>query len=177
MVSRTALVYPLRNGFEELYDTKDPHEFVNLAKEPKLAKVREGSPGVHADAAKIAFVPKDSPHHRGRNRSPKASSLPACRSVQHGGAGSRRHGSSQVLQRRKGHAPARHEERIRPQALCSFEGRKGKLGHRKDAFIRFRNKQGVMAGGVSIGFTGYGSMKSRHHIGPELGSVTASVTT
>ena len=39
---------------------------------------------------------------------------------------------------------------------------------RKDAFIRFRNKQGVMAGGVSIGFTGYGSDKSRHHIGPEL---------
>jgi hypothetical protein len=39
---------------------------------------------------------------------------------------------------------------------------------RDDAFIRHRNKQGVMAGGVSIGFTGYGSMKSRHHIGPEL---------
>jgi hypothetical protein len=39
---------------------------------------------------------------------------------------------------------------------------------RGDAFIRHRNKQGVMAGGVSIGFTGYGSMKSRHHIGPEL---------
>ena len=39
---------------------------------------------------------------------------------------------------------------------------------RDDAFIRFRNKQGVMAGGVSIGFTGYGSDKSRHHIGPEL---------
>tara|TARA_Y100001934_G_scaffold282650_1_gene397470 strand:+ start:3686 stop:4645 length:960 start_codon:yes stop_codon:yes gene_type:complete len=39
---------------------------------------------------------------------------------------------------------------------------------RDDAFIRFRNKQGVMAGGVSIGFTGYGSDQSRHHIGPEL---------
>lgn len=39
---------------------------------------------------------------------------------------------------------------------------------RDDAFIRFRNKQGVMAGGVSIGYTGYGSDKSRHHIGPEL---------
>ena len=39
---------------------------------------------------------------------------------------------------------------------------------RDDAFIRFRNKQGVMSGGVSIGFTGYGSMKARHHIGPEL---------
>ena len=25
-----------------------------------------------------------------------------------------------------------------------------------------------MAGGVGIGFTGYGSMHSRHHIGPEL---------
>jgi hypothetical protein len=39
---------------------------------------------------------------------------------------------------------------------------------RDDAFIRHRNGQGVMAGGVSIGFTGYGSMNSRHHIGPEL---------
>ena len=44
----------------------------------------------------------------------------------------------------------------------------GKWVVRDDAFIRFRNKQGVMAGGVSIGFTGYGSDKSRHHIGPEL---------
>lgn len=44
----------------------------------------------------------------------------------------------------------------------------GKWVVRNDAFIRFRNKQGVMAGGVSIGFTGYGSDKSRHHIGPEL---------
>jgi hypothetical protein len=39
---------------------------------------------------------------------------------------------------------------------------------RDDAFIRFRNRQGVMAGGVGIGYTGYGSDKSRHHIGPEL---------
>ena len=39
---------------------------------------------------------------------------------------------------------------------------------RDDVFVRFRNKQGVMAGGLTIGFTGYGSDKSRHHIGPEL---------
>ena len=44
----------------------------------------------------------------------------------------------------------------------------GKWVEREDAFIRYRNKQGVMTGGVSIGFTGYGSMHSRHHIGPEL---------
>ena len=25
-----------------------------------------------------------------------------------------------------------------------------------------------MAGGLTIGYTGYGSMDSRHHIGPEL---------
>jgi hypothetical protein len=39
---------------------------------------------------------------------------------------------------------------------------------RDDVLIRFRNRQGVMAGGLTIGFTGYGSQNSRHHIGPEL---------
>ncbi len=45
---------------------------------------------------------------------------------------------------------------------------KGNWTVRDDVFVRFRNKQGVMAGGLTIGFTGYGSDKSRHHIGPEL---------
>jgi hypothetical protein len=49
-----------------------------------------------------------------------------------------------------------------------LKNKKGDWVVRDDAFIRFRNKQSVMAGGVSIGFTGYGSDKSRHHIGPEL---------
>ena len=49
-----------------------------------------------------------------------------------------------------------------------LKDKEGNWVTRDDAFIRFRNKQGVMAGGVSIGFTGYGSDKSRHHIGPEL---------
>ena len=44
----------------------------------------------------------------------------------------------------------------------------GKWVVRDDVFVRFRNRQGVMAGGLTIGYTGYGSMKSRHHIGPEL---------
>ena len=39
---------------------------------------------------------------------------------------------------------------------------------REDVLVRFRNRQGIMAGGLTIGFTGYGSMDSRHHIGPEL---------
>ena len=48
---------------------------------------------------------------------------------------------------------------------------KDSKGHwviRDDVFVRFRNKQQVMKGGLTIGFTGYGSDKSRHHIGPEL---------
>ena len=49
-----------------------------------------------------------------------------------------------------------------------LKDKNGQWVERDDAFIRHRNKQGVMAGGVSIGFTGYGSMHSRHHIGPEL---------
>jgi hypothetical protein len=44
----------------------------------------------------------------------------------------------------------------------------GNWGVRDDVMIRFRNKQGVMAGGLTIGYTGYGSDSSRHHIGPEL---------
>ena len=58
-----------------------------------------------------------------------------------------------------------------PSNACAYKHLKDADGNwvvRDDAFIRYRNKQGVMAGGVSIGFTGYGSMKSRHHIGPEL---------
>ena len=45
---------------------------------------------------------------------------------------------------------------------------KGDWTVRDDVFVRFRNRQGVMAGGLTIGFTGYGSDESRHHIGPEL---------
>ena len=45
---------------------------------------------------------------------------------------------------------------------------KGDWTVRDDVFVRFRNRQGVMAGGLTVGFTGYGSDKSRHHIGPEL---------
>ena len=55
-----------------------------------------------------------------------------------------------------------------PKRYAHLKDKKGNWVVRDDAFIRFRNKQGVMAGGVSIGFTGYGSDKSRHHIGPEL---------
>jgi hypothetical protein len=44
----------------------------------------------------------------------------------------------------------------------------GKWTVRDDVFVRFRNRQGVMAGGLTIGYTGYGSQNSRHHIGPEL---------
>ena len=45
---------------------------------------------------------------------------------------------------------------------------KGNWTVRDDVFVRFRNRQGVMAGGLTIGFTGYGSENNRHHIGPEL---------
>ena len=44
----------------------------------------------------------------------------------------------------------------------------GRWTVRDDVFVRFRNRSGVMAGGLTIGFTGYGSAKERHHIGPEL---------
>ena len=55
-----------------------------------------------------------------------------------------------------------------PGVYKHLKDKNGKWVERDDAFIRHRNKQGVMAGGVSIGFTGYGSKNSRHHIGPEL---------
>ena len=55
-----------------------------------------------------------------------------------------------------------------PEVYQHLKDKNGNWIERDDAFIRHRNKQGVMAGGVSIGFTGYGSMHSRHHIGPEL---------
>jgi len=44
----------------------------------------------------------------------------------------------------------------------------GSWSVRDDVFVRFRNRSGVLAGGLSIGFTGYSSPTSRHHIGPEL---------
>ena len=158
------------NGFEELYDLeKDPHEFVNLAKEPKLAKVRERLARSPADAAKIAFVPKDSPHHRGRNRSPKAFKvfLLAGQSNMEGqGVVDMDH--PKYYNGGKGTLLRVMKNASDPKRYAHLKDAKGNWVTRKDAFIRFRNKQGVMAGGVSIGFTGYGSMKSRHHIGPEL---------
>ena len=60
------------------------------------------------------------------------------------------------------------QETNTPELYQHLKNKKGQWVEREDAFIRYRNKQGVMAGGVSIGFTGYGSMNSRHHIGPEL---------
>jgi len=39
---------------------------------------------------------------------------------------------------------------------------------RDDVFVRFRNRSGVLAGGLTIGYTGYGTPTGRHHIGPEL---------
>ena len=44
----------------------------------------------------------------------------------------------------------------------------GSWSVRDDVFVRFRNRSGVLAGGLSIGFTGYSSRTERHHIGPEL---------
>jgi hypothetical protein len=55
-----------------------------------------------------------------------------------------------------------------PGLYDHLKDRNGKWVERDDAFIRYKNKQEVMAGGVNIGFTGYGSMNNRHHIGPEL---------
>ena len=55
-----------------------------------------------------------------------------------------------------------------PDRYKHLKDAKGNWTVRDDVFVRFRNKQGVMAGGLTIGFTGYGSGKSRHHIGPEL---------
>ena len=55
-----------------------------------------------------------------------------------------------------------------PDHYKHLKDAKGNWRVREDVFVRFRNKQGVMAGGLTIGFTGYGSDRSRHHIGPEL---------
>ncbi len=55
-----------------------------------------------------------------------------------------------------------------PDRYKHLKDAKGNWMVREDVFVRFRNKQGVMAGGLTIGFTGYGSDRSRHHIGPEL---------
>ncbi len=55
-----------------------------------------------------------------------------------------------------------------PDRYKHLKDAKGNWTVRDDVFVRFRNKQGVMAGGLTIGFTGYGSGKSRNHIGPEL---------
>mgnify|MGYP001571206642 FL=1 len=60
------------------------------------------------------------------------------------------------------------QESKTPKMYQHLQNAHGEWTERDDAFIRHRNKQGVMTGGVSIGFTGYGSMHSRHHIGPEL---------
>jgi hypothetical protein len=60
------------------------------------------------------------------------------------------------------------EQTKTPGLYSHLKDKEGKWIEREEAFIRYRNKQGVMTGGVSIGFTGYGSMNNRHHIGPEL---------
>jgi hypothetical protein len=60
------------------------------------------------------------------------------------------------------------EHTKKPSLFNHLRDSEGRWVEREDAFIRYKNKQGVMAGGVGIGFTGYGSMNSRHHIGPEL---------
>ncbi len=44
----------------------------------------------------------------------------------------------------------------------------GSWSVRDDVFVRFRNRSGVLAGGLTIGYTGYGTPTGRHHIGPEL---------
>ena len=60
------------------------------------------------------------------------------------------------------------EQTKTPGLYRHLKDKEGEWIEREDAFIRYRNKQGVMAGGVGIGFTGYGSMNNRHHVGPEL---------
>ena len=55
-----------------------------------------------------------------------------------------------------------------PGRYKHLKDEKGDWSIRDDVYIRFRNKQGVMKGGLTIGYTGYGSENSRHHIGPEL---------
>ena len=58
------------NGFEELYDLKnDPHEFINLADDPRLVKVKMRLAGaLPANVEPMRIIPTDSPYHRGRKR-------------------------------------------------------------------------------------------------------------
>ena len=58
------------NGFEELYDLKnDPHEFINLADDPRLVKVKTRLVrALPANVEPMRIIPTDSPYHRGRKR-------------------------------------------------------------------------------------------------------------
>jgi acetyl esterase/lipase len=64
-------------------------------------------------------------------------------------------GILQTVMNRPGNAPL----------YAHLKDAKGNWRVRDDVFIRFRTKDGLKAGGLSIGYTGYGGM---HHIGPEL---------
>ena len=68
-------------------------------------------------------------------------------------------------------ARSRHEERIRPKRYAHLKDAK-ETGSPERMPLHSATNRGD-GGGVSIGFTGYGSMKSRHHIGPENQSATA----
>ena len=58
------------NGFEELYDLKnDPHEFFNLADDPRLSKVKSRlARALPANVEPMRKIPTNSPYHRGRRR-------------------------------------------------------------------------------------------------------------